>query len=464
MVISFLKQISIIPIIFLFLVSCEKLDQSEKIIILGTSPDYPPFEYKNGEQIAGFDIELAQNFAKSIDAKLVIKDMDFNSLIPALKANKVDFLMSGLTITDERKESVDFSDSYYENSFSVLTKASTIIDENNLNRYKIGAQLGSTMEILLKKLDHNYIYSLVQSNTLVQELLLNRIDGVIFEEVQCIEFMKTNSDLKCTNLKYDFIKNDGYAVAFAKNSALRDEFNQFLKDFRSSGELQKLEDKIIRGKEAKTNKFLQSLLQIPKGALITLQYTFTSAFFGVMVGIVLAMFKTSKNILLQAFATLYLSIFRGTPLMVQLCLIYFGLPSVVKMEISPFIAGVIAFSLNSGAYVSESIRSGIRSIDIGQFEAAKALGLSKYLMMKDIILPQAIRTTLPSLMNELINLVKETAILSVIGVSDVMRKANLVGAEYYTFFEPYLMAAFTYYIIVLVLSAAARLLEKRLLK
>jgi len=148
--------------------------------------------------------------------------------------------------------------------------------------------------------------------------------------------------------------------------------------------------------------------------------------------------------------------------LIQLTIVYFGLPGLLGIKLSVFTAGVLAFSFNSGAYVSEIIRSGINSVDKGQVEAAKALGITPILRMKDIIIPQAFLSILPALVNELINLVKESALISVIGEMDLMRRAQVVSAETYTFFTPMLTAAAAYYILVLVISSFAMLLEKRL--
>ena len=120
--------------------------------------------------------------------------------------------------------------------------------------------------------------------------------------------------------------------------------------------------------------------------------------------------------------------------------------------------------MNSGAYVSENIRAGIESVDKGQFEAAKSLGMPYRVMMQYIIMPQAIRNILPSLVNEAINMVKESSIISVIGVADIMRRANVVSAEQYSYLEPLMVAAICYYILVTTLSLLAKLLEKRLKK
>lgn len=200
---------------------------------------------------------------------------------------------------------------------------------------------------------------------------------------------------------------------------------------------------------------------IAEGAIVTLEYSIISVIFGLIIGTILALLKTSRYRSLGIAADIYTSIFRGTPLLIQLMIIYYGLPN-IGIRLGVFPAGVIAFSLNSGAYVSEIIRSGINSIDSGQFEAAKALGIPTRLATKDIILPQAIRKILPSLINELINLLKESAIISILGEMDLMRRAQMVASESFIFFTPFLTATICYYILVVSFTFLARILEKRL--
>lgn len=198
------------------------------------------------------------------------------------------------------------------------------------------------------------------------------------------------------------------------------------------------------------------------GVETTVSYSLTAVFCGLMIGICLAIFKTSKNSLLRIFAQSYTSIFRGTPLLIQLIIIYFGIPSLTGIKLSIFVAGVLSFSLNSGAYISEIIRAGINSIDQGQFEAARVLGISRFLCMRDIILPQATRIMFPSLINELINMIKESALISTIGGMDLMRRAHIASTENYDFFTPMIIAAATYYVLIMIVSNIGKFLEKRL--
>jgi His/Glu/Gln/Arg/opine family amino acid ABC transporter permease subunit len=198
------------------------------------------------------------------------------------------------------------------------------------------------------------------------------------------------------------------------------------------------------------------------GTLVTLKYTALSIFFGLILGTVLAIFKISHLKILTYFGRFYTSIFRGTPLLVQLSLIYFATPQLTGYKITAFEAGLLAFSLNSGAYISEIIRAGIQAVDKGQFEAVLSLGVSYGTAMKDIILPQAIKNILPALVNEMVDLLKESALVSVIGEMDLLRRANIVAAQKYIYFEPLILVAAVYYILVMTFSSFAKSFEKRM--
>lgn len=212
------------------------------------------------------------------------------------------------------------------------------------------------------------------------------------------------------------------------------------------------------------SRIYPSLPFILEGVLVTLKFTALSAIFGFIWGTILSLFKISSIKPLYWFATIYTSIFRGTPLLVTLSLIYFATPQLIGHDISGFQAGVITFALNSGAYISEVIRAGIQAIDKGQTEAAMSLGVRYQPMMLDIILPQAIKNILPALVNESIALLKDSALVSVIGAQDLLRRAQIVAAEKYVYFEPLLIVAIIYYVMVMVLTLSATGLERKLQK
>ncbi|WP_226085301.1 amino acid ABC transporter permease [Mesobacillus sp. S13] len=207
---------------------------------------------------------------------------------------------------------------------------------------------------------------------------------------------------------------------------------------------------------------LPSLPYILEGIGVTLKIVLVAGLLGFALGIILAIFKISKYKALHWFADVYTSIFRGTPLILQLMIIYYGAPQILGFEISSYTAAVASFSLNSAAYISEIIRAGILAVDKGQKEAAMALGVPGNRMMRDIILPQALKNILPALMNEFITLTKESAIVTVIAVNDIMRRAYVVGGEQYRFFEPLIFAGLIYYLMVISLTFIGKLVERRM--
>ncbi len=207
---------------------------------------------------------------------------------------------------------------------------------------------------------------------------------------------------------------------------------------------------------------LPSLPYILKGIGVTLKIVLVAGLLGFAFGIILAIFKISKYKTLNWFADVYTSIFRGTPLILQLMIIYYGAPQIIGFEISSYTAAVVSFSLNSAAYISEIIRAGILAVDKGQKEAAMALGVPGNRMMRDIILPQALKNILPALMNEFITLTKESAIVTVIAANDIMRRAYIVGGEQYRFFEPFIFAGLIYYLMVISLTVAGKAVERRM--
>lgn len=207
---------------------------------------------------------------------------------------------------------------------------------------------------------------------------------------------------------------------------------------------------------------LNATLYIIKGIPVTLGYTFLSFFIGLFLGTLFSLAKLSKNKWLSYLVSGYISIFRGTPILIQLSIVYFATPTALGYKISLFEAGIIAFSLNSAAYIAEIIRAGILSISKGQFEAARALSIPYFYRMRDIILPQAVRNILPALVNEIISLLKETAIISFFGAEDIMKRADAIATSQYDYFAPLLIAASCYYVLVMILSFIAKFVEHRM--
>ena len=206
----------------------------------------------------------------------------------------------------------------------------------------------------------------------------------------------------------------------------------------------------------------QSLFEYKMYYIDGLKYTIVlsiiSVLIGSLFGVMLSLMKLSKNKVFNFLATAYIEFFRGTPLLVQVYIIYYWL----SFDIPKFAAGILALSLNSAAYVAEIIRGGIQSVDNGQMEAARSLGLSYSLSMRHIIIPQAIKNVLPALGNEFIVIIKESAIVSVIGIHEIMYNAQVIRANTFDPFTPLFVAAMIYFAMTFTLSKVLGRLEGRM--
>ncbi|MGC8971296.1 MAG: amino acid ABC transporter permease [bacterium] len=208
--------------------------------------------------------------------------------------------------------------------------------------------------------------------------------------------------------------------------------------------------------------FLISILPfLGKGALMTIELTLISVGIGVIIGVFGGIARVSKNPIFLIPSTVYVEVIRGTPLLAQLFLVYFGLPS-LGINLPPFTAAVIAMGINSGAYVTEIFRGGIQSIEKGQMEAARSLGLSYIQAMRYVILPQAFRRILPPLGNEFVAMLKDSSLASTIAIAELMRVGREITSRTFRSFEVLAVVALLYLAITLPLSLLVRYTERRM--
>ena len=197
-----------------------------------------------------------------------------------------------------------------------------------------------------------------------------------------------------------------------------------------------------------------------EGIKITLLLALLTIIFGTLLGLVICIFKISKYKILRAIASIYIEIIRGTPLLVQLIIIHYGF----RINITEITSATVALSINSAAYIAEIIRAGIISVNKGQMEASRSLGMNHFQSMKLIIIPQAVKNILPALANEFVVLIKESAIVSYIGLADIMYKANQIRSLTYLTLEPLLVAALIYFVITFTISKFIHYFERKLNK
>lgn len=203
------------------------------------------------------------------------------------------------------------------------------------------------------------------------------------------------------------------------------------------------------------------------GLKLTVSISVLAILIGMVIGFITCLFRISNNIILKAISGIYVWIIRGTPMIVQAFIVYFGMPQVIQkfvpgFKIDSYSAGLITLSLNAGAYLSEVFRGGLMAIPKGQSEAARSLGLSKAKTMLKVILPQAVKISIPSMVNQFIITIKDSSILSVIGLADLVNRAKVYVGSSYQFFATYTVVALYYLIVISILMVISTYLEKRL--
>lgn len=213
---------------------------------MATSADYPPYEFvdstSGSQEIIGFDVEIAEYITNELGYDLEIQNVDFNGLIPALQANRADFVMAGMTPTEERKQNVDFSDIYYEAKNTIVAvQGSDLTTAESLNGKTVGVQLGSIQEGAAKEIQGANVKSLNRISEMIQELKAGRVDALIMEDTVAAGFVSNNPDLQFNEIPTE--GESGSAIAFPKGSELRDEFNTVLQEMQQNGTMEELVNK-----------------------------------------------------------------------------------------------------------------------------------------------------------------------------------------------------------------------------
>jgi polar amino acid transport system permease protein len=227
--------------------------------------------------------------------------------------------------------------------------------------------------------------------------------------------------------------------------------------------------------DLKVNKFIEIFIEqngyvkVLEGLKNTLLIAVIGLIIGIIIGTLIATVRVIPKYkllpkVLNGFCSFYVSLFRGTPIVVQLLVFYYVLLPLMGIKITPVQVSILVFGLNSGAYISETMRSGIMSVDSGQMEAGRAVGLSFGTTMMKIVIPQAVKNILPTLGNEFIALIKETSVVSFVGAADLYVAFNYIGSNSYEFMVPYLVMAMIYIVLVLIISAGIKIMERSLRK
>lgn len=440
------------------------------VITVGVSADYPPYEFHakidGKDEVVGLDINLAKEIAEDLGVELKIKELGFDGLIASLSTGKIDMIVSGMVPTPERSKEVLFTDPYIAIDQAMVIRKSDKADwsqEVTISEKLVGVQKASAQESLMQKeYSDTALTSLQKTTDVIMNLKNKKIDGGLLERPVAEAYVAQNPDLIIADFEIGEIGQDKMAVALAKGqTALAKEINQTIEHVTADKKMADWQKEVsghMVDKESFWSKYGSYYI---KGTGITLGLSILGVFFGGIFGCLLALMKLSKNKLLKGIALVYIEYVRGTPLLVQIFLVYFG-TGVLGLNLNAFAAGAIAVCLNSGAYVAEIIRAGINAVPQGQFEAARSLGLSSRKTMQKIIMPQAIKNILPALGNEFVTVIKESSVVSVIGVGDLMFQAGVVQGASFKPFLPIVIVSIIYFVLTFTLSRAVGVVERRL--
>ncbi|HHO6899951.1 TPA: ABC transporter permease subunit [Staphylococcus aureus] len=447
----------------------EKIKERGELRV-GLSADYAPMEFEhtvNGKtEYAGVDIDLAKKIAKDNNLKLKIVNMSFDSLLGALKTGKIDIIISGMTSTPERKKQVDFSDSYMMTKNIMLVKKDKVSeykDIKDFNNKKVGAQKGTEQEkIAQTEIENASITSLSRLPDVILALKSGKVEGAVVEKPVAEAYLKQNPKLGISNVKFNEEEKDTVIAVPKDSPKLLSQINKTIKEVKDKGLIDKYMTNAANAMNDDSGFISKYGSFFLKGIKITILISLIGVALGSILGAFIALMKLSKIKIISWIASIYIEILRGTPMLVQVFIVFFGITAALGLDISALVCGTIALVINSSAYIAEIIRAGINAVDKGQMEAARSLGLNYRQTMKSVIMPQAIKNILPSLGNEFVTLIKESSIVSTIGVGEIMFNAQVVQGISFDPFTPLLVAAALYFVLTFVLTRIMNMIEGRL--
>ncbi|HDG5524584.1 TPA: ABC transporter permease subunit [Staphylococcus aureus] len=447
----------------------EKIKERGELRV-GLSADYAPMEFEhtvNGKtEYAGVDIDLAKKIAKDNNLKLKIVNMSFDSLLGALKTGKIDIIISGMTSTPERKKQVNFSDSYMMTKNIMLVKKDKVNeykDIKDFNNKKVGAQKGTEQEkIAQTEIENASITSLSRLPDVILALKSGKVEGAVVEKPVAEAYLKQNPKLGISNVKFNEEEKDTVIAVPKDSPKLLSQINKTIKEVKDKGLIDKYMTNAANAMNDDSGFISKYGSFFLKGIKITILISLIGVALGSILGAFVALMKLSKIKIISWIASIYIEILRGTPMLVQVFIVFFGITAALGLDISALVCGTIALVINSSAYIAEIIRAGINAVDKGQMEAARSLGLNYRQTMKSVIMPQAIKNILPALGNEFVTLIKESSIVSTIGVGEIMFNAQVVQGISFDPFTPLIVAAALYFVLTFVLTRIMNMIEGRL--
>lgn len=458
----------------------QKATPTKDKYIIASDSSFAPFVFQDDRnQYTGIDMELIKAIAKDQGFTVEVTNPGFDAAINSVQTGQADGIIAGMSVTDARKKTFDYSDPYYTaNSILAVKDSSNIKSYEELKGKTVGVKTGTASQTFLEENKSKYGYSIKtfsDAASMYDSLNTGSVAAVMDDEPVVKYAIKQGKKLK-TPIEGTPSGQVAFAVKKGSNPELIEMFNNGLANLKESGKYQEILDKYLASEEKESTvdeSTIWGLLQnnyqeLLKGLGVTIALALISFAIAMVIGIIFGMFSVSPYKPLRWIAEIFVDVIRGIPLMIVAAFIFWGIPNLIESmtgqqsPINAFVAGTIALSLNAGAYIAEIVRGGIQAVPVGQMEASRSLGISYSKTMRKIILPQATKIMLPNFVNQFVIALKDTTIVSAIGLAELFKTGKDIIARNYQSFRMYAILAVLYLIIITLLTRLAKRLEKRI--
>ena len=461
----------------------QKATPKKKTYKISSDSSFAPFVFQNDQsKYTGIDMELIKAIAKDQGFTLEISNPGFDAAVSDVQNGNADGMIAGMTVTDARKATFDFSDPYYTtNSILAVQDSSTISSYEDLKGKTVGVKNGTASQTFLEENKSKYGYKIktFSDGASMYDSLNSGSVAAIMDDEPVIKYAIKQGRKFKTPIEGTPSGQIAFAVQKDSNPELIEMFNNGLANLKESGQYQKILDKYLSSDSEETTDstsvdettiwgLLQNnYKQLLSGLGVTIALALVSFAIAMVIGIIFGMFSVSPYKWLRWIAEIFVDVIRGIPLMILAAFIFWGIPNLIESmtghqsPINDFLAGTIALSLNAAAYIAEIVRGGIQAVPAGQMEASRSLGISYSKTMRKIILPQATKLMLPNFVNQFVIALKDTTIVSAIGLVELFQTGKIIIARNYQSFKMYAILAVFYLVIITLLTRFAKQLEKR---
>ncbi|MTQ41414.1 MULTISPECIES: ABC transporter substrate-binding protein/permease [unclassified Streptococcus] len=461
----------------------QKATPKKKKYKISSDSSFAPFVFQNDQsKYTGIDMELIKAIAKDQGFTLEISNPGFDAAVSDVQNGNADGMIAGMTVTDARKATFDFSDPYYTtNSILAVQESSKISSYEDLKGKTVGVKNGTASQTFLEENKSKYGYKIktFSDGASMYDSLNSGSVAAIMDDEPVIKYAIKQGRKFKTPIEGTPSGQIAFAVQKDSNPELIEMFNNGLANLKESGEYQKILDKYLSSDSEETTEstsvdettiwgLLQNnYKQLLSGLGVTIALALLSFAIAMVIGIIFGMFSVSPYKWLRWTAEIFVDVIRGIPLMILAAFIFWGIPNLIESmtghqsPINDFLAGTIALSLNAAAYIAEIVRGGIQAVPAGQMEASRSLGISYSKTMRKIILPQATKLMLPNFVNQFVIALKDTTIVSAIGLVELFQTGKIIIARNYQSFKMYAILAVFYLVIITLLTRFAKQLEKR---